>query len=155
MADYVFTDIYVPAASGNRNEYVRTISPLDISLGMQLSIRYTTGVFCSLKVVGDLRLKNWADVQLPLRSLEVSNHYYSTVQYNVMLYVRPFFNLLGLQIASDTLKQKFQAVATRSKTEKDHDDIFDHFKQTVVEETFKVHQWDSVAREALVSFCCS
>ncbi|GAU97682.1 hypothetical protein RvY_08935 [Ramazzottius varieornatus] len=97
MADYVFTDIYVPAASGNRND---------------------------LKVVGDLRLKNWADVQLPLRSLE---------------------------IASDTLKQKFQAVATRSKTEKDHDDIFDHFKQTVVEETFKVHQWDSVAREALRS----
>ena len=27
---------------------------------------------CSLKVVGDLRLKNWADVQLPLKSLEVS-----------------------------------------------------------------------------------
>ncbi|OWA52960.1 Dynamin-like 120 kDa protein, mitochondrial [Hypsibius exemplaris] len=95
MADYVFDNIYVPAAAGSKDD---------------------------LKVVGNIRLKDWAGTLLPIK---------------------------GVEVANQTLYDRFKTLASRNSSAKDKDSIYDNFKQTVVDEAFKLHQWDARAKESL------
>ena len=70
-----------------------------------------------------MRLKDWAGALLPSR---------------------------GVEVANEALYQRFKSLASRSNLVKDKDSIYDNFKQTVVDEAFKIHQWDTRAKENLV-----
>ncbi|XP_055335185.1 dynamin-like 120 kDa protein, mitochondrial [Paramacrobiotus metropolitanus] len=82
------------------------------------------------RVATDLRLKAWADGMFPLRAVDV---------------------------AGSTLFGKFKHIISRRKSTKEHDDIYDNFKETILEQAKKTHQWDTRAREnlrsALVNTC--
>ena len=63
----------------------------------------------------DIRLKQWADQQLPRRSVECG---------------------------WETLKEEFRRLVDKAKLSKDHDDIFDQLKGAVVDEAMRKHQWE-------------
>ena len=63
----------------------------------------------------DIRLKQWADQQLPRKSVEC---------------------------AWETLKEEFRRLVDKAKLSKDHDDIFDQLKAAVVDEVMRKHQWE-------------
>ena len=63
----------------------------------------------------DIRLKQWADQQLPRRSVAC---------------------------AWETLKEEFNRLVEKAKLSKDHDDIFDQLKAAVVDESMRKHQWE-------------
>ena len=73
---------------------------------------YSTGTF---NTTVDIRLKQWADQQLPHRSVEC---------------------------AWETLKEEFRRLVDKAKLSKDHDDIFDQLKAAVVDEVMRKHQWE-------------
>ena len=63
----------------------------------------------------DIRLKQWAEDQLPSKSV---------------------------QIGWEVLKDKFEAFLEKARTSKNHDSIFDQMKASVAEEAMKRHQWE-------------
>lgn len=73
---------------------------------------YIVGTF---NTTVDIRLRQWADEQLPRRSVEV---------------------------AWETLKEEFRRLVDKAKLSKDHDDIFDNLKAAVVDESMRRHQWE-------------
>ncbi|CAG2168030.1 unnamed protein product [Oppiella nova] len=93
---YVFEQIYLPAAqtsdSGTFNTQV------------------------------DIRLKQWADLTLPHKSVDV-----------------------GFQ----TLQEEFNRLIDKNRSDKCHDNIFDFLKISVAEESIKRHTWESKAAEVL------
>lgn len=70
----------------------------------------------------DIRLKNWADETLPRKSVEVG---------------------------WDTLQDEFCKILNKSKASKDHDDIFDNLKDSVISEAVRQHHWEEKASDML------
>ena len=70
----------------------------------------------------DIKLKQWADGQLPRKCVE-----------------------LGWQ----TLQDVFWGLLSKSLEARDHDTIFDQMKKSVVEESFQRHQWEDKAKDIL------
>ncbi|XP_054160481.1 dynamin-like 120 kDa protein, mitochondrial isoform X2 [Oppia nitens] len=95
---YVFEHIYLPAAQTSN------------------SGTFNTQV--------DIRLKQWADMTLPAKSVAVG---------------------------WETLQEEFNRLIEKKKNEKekDRDNIFDFFKISVAEESIKRHSWESKAAEVL------
>jgi len=63
----------------------------------------------------DIRLKQWAEDQLPSKSV---------------------------QVGWELLKEKFEDFLAKAKASKNHDSIFDHLKESVVEEAVRRHHWE-------------
>lgn len=70
-------------------------------------------------------MKQWADMTLPNKSVEVG---------------------------WEALQDEFNKQIEKDKTNKDHDDIFDNLKVAVIEESMKRHNWEPRAQEVLVNF---
>ncbi|KAL6430885.1 hypothetical protein ACFW04_006997 [Cataglyphis niger] len=93
---HVFENIYLPAAqSGNPNTFNTTV---------------------------DIKLRHWAEQQLPARSVESG---------------------------WECLQQEFQNFMTQARLSQDHDDIFDNLKNAVVNEAMRRHSWEEKASEML------
>ncbi|XP_012226565.1 dynamin-like GTPase OPA1, mitochondrial isoform X4 [Linepithema humile] len=93
---HVFENIYLPAAqSGNPNTFNTTV---------------------------DIKLRNWAEQQLPARSVESG---------------------------WECLQQEFQNFMAQARLSPDHDDIFDNLKNAVVNEAMRRHSWEEKASEML------
>ena len=73
----------------------------------------------------DIRLKQWADQQLPKRSVEC---------------------------AWETLKEEFRRLVDKAKLSKDHDDIFDQLKASVIDEAMRKHQWEDKVSSFFLDF---
>ncbi|CAL8148132.1 unnamed protein product [Orchesella dallaii] len=96
MSIHVFENIFLPAAqSGSSNTFNTTV---------------------------DIRLKQWAEQQLPIKCVEV-----------------------GWEV----LRQKFIQFLEKAKASKNHDDIFDTFKGAVVEAALQKHEWEDKAPDVL------
>jgi len=95
-ANHVFENIYLPAAQSDN-----------------------TGIF---NTVVDIKLKQWADLQLPKKSVEVGK---------------------------ETLETQFSALLARDQDKPNRDPIFDGIKQAIKEESMKKHQWDEKAETSL------
>jgi optic atrophy protein 1 len=63
----------------------------------------------------DIKLKQWAEQQLPQKSVESG---------------------------WEGLQSEFQKFMERAKNRSDHDDIFDNFKTAVVDEAMHRHSWE-------------
>lgn len=74
----------------------------------------------------DIRLKQWAEDQLPVKSV---------------------------QVGWEVLKEKFEEFLTKAKASKNHDSIFDHLKESVVEEAVRRHVWEVKVNILLVYEC--
>ncbi|CAG0883716.1 unnamed protein product [Darwinula stevensoni] len=96
LATYVFDQIYLPAAQ-----------------------THESGTF---NTTVDIKLKQWADGQLPRKCVE-----------------------LGWQ----TLQDVFWGLLSKSLEARDHDTIFDQLKKSVVQESFQRHQWEDKAKDIL------
>lgn len=70
----------------------------------------------------DINLKHWADSMLPAKAVDVG---------------------------WEALREQFNVLMEKSKSVKDHDDIFDNFKASVWEEAVKKHKWEEKASEVL------
>ena len=70
----------------------------------------------------DIKLKQWAESQLGLKCVEVG---------------------------WETLKQEFMNLMNKSKKAKDHDDIFDSLKSSVIDEAMHRHMWEDKGAEML------
>ncbi|XP_018374150.1 PREDICTED: dynamin-like 120 kDa protein, mitochondrial isoform X3 [Trachymyrmex cornetzi] len=93
---HVFENIYLPAAqSGNPNTFNTTV---------------------------DIKLRHWAEQQLPARSVESG---------------------------WECLQQEFQNFMSQARLSSDHDDIFDNLKNAVVNEAMRRHSWEEKASEML------
>lgn len=96
VATHTFESIYLPAAQAD-----------------------DSGVF---NTTVDIKLKQWADNQLPKKSIE---------------------------IGWDGLCEEFAKLLDRDKGKQGHDDIFDSIKDTVKEESAKKHTWELKAWDSL------
>ncbi|XP_008557012.1 dynamin-like 120 kDa protein, mitochondrial isoform X1 [Microplitis demolitor] len=93
---HVFEDIYLPAAqTGDQNTFNTAV---------------------------DIKLKQWAEQELPAMSVESG---------------------------WETLKQEFENFMKRAKHSPDHDDIFDSLKNAVVNEAVHRHSWEDKASQML------
>ncbi|XP_076757548.1 opa1 mitochondrial dynamin like GTPase isoform X1 [Xylocopa sonorina] len=93
---HVFENIYLPAAqSGNPGTFNTTV---------------------------DIKLRQWAEQQLPARSVESG---------------------------WECLQQEFQHFMNQARLSSDHDDIFDNLKNAVVNEAMRRHSWEEKASEML------
>jgi len=108
VAQHVFENIYLPAAQSQKSGATRQISPHNRS-----------GTF---NTTVDIKLKQWAENQLPVKSVEVG---------------------------WETLKEEFLLLMERAKKGKEHDDIFDQLKAAVVETAMNRHLWEDKASEML------
>ncbi|XP_067659659.1 dynamin-like GTPase OPA1, mitochondrial isoform X2 [Haliotis asinina] len=70
----------------------------------------------------DIKLKAWADVQLPKRCVEVG---------------------------WETLHEEFEKLVGRDQDKKHHDDIFNQLKSAVIEGSKERHKWDEKAEQSL------
>ncbi|XP_064642382.1 dynamin-like 120 kDa protein, mitochondrial isoform X2 [Lineus longissimus] len=70
----------------------------------------------------DIKLKQWADAQLPAKAV---------------------------QVGWDTLQEEFSKFVEKDKKGKDHDDIYDSLKRAVQEESNRRHKWDEKAEDSL------
>lgn len=70
----------------------------------------------------DIKLKQWADEVLPIKSVEAG---------------------------WETLQEQFSDLIEKSKKLPEHDDIFDNLKTAVLEESIKRHVWETKAIEVL------
>ncbi|XP_023335383.1 dynamin-like 120 kDa protein, mitochondrial [Eurytemora carolleeae] len=108
VAGHVFENIYLPAAQTQSSGSTRQISPHNRS-----------GTF---NTTVDIKLKQWAENQLPIKSVEVG---------------------------WETLKEEFLKLMERAKKGREHDDIFDQLKAAVVETAMNRHMWEDKASEML------
>lgn len=56
-----------------------------------------------------------------------------------------------IKIGWKTLKDEFGKFIEKAKCSKDHDDIFDKLKDSVLKEAIERHRWEDKAFEVLVS----
>lgn len=70
----------------------------------------------------DINLKHWADSALPAKAVDVG---------------------------WEALREQFTLLMEKSKSVKDHDDIFDNLKSSVWEEAVKRHKWEEKASDVL------
>ncbi|XP_066601642.1 dynamin-like GTPase OPA1, mitochondrial isoform X2 [Prorops nasuta] len=93
---HVFENIYLPAAqSGNPSTFNTTV---------------------------DIKMRQWAEQQLPAKSVESG---------------------------WECLQKEFQKFMTQARLSPDHDDIFDNLKNAVVSEAMRRHSWEEKASEML------
>jgi len=85
----------------------------------QISRHNRTGTF---NTTVDIKLRQWTENLLPVKSVEVG---------------------------WETLQEEFDKLMTRAKQSKDHDDIFDQLKASVVETAINRHQWEDKASTML------
>lgn len=76
----------------------------------------------SFNTAVDIKLKHWADEMLPKKCVDV-----------------------GWQ----TLQEEFRGILQKSKSSKEHDDIFDNLKLSVVDDAIRHHTWESKAVDML------
>ncbi|KAK6174857.1 hypothetical protein SNE40_013425 [Patella caerulea] len=95
-ATFVIENIYLPAAQS-----------------------LNTGTF---NTVVDIKLKKWADEQLPKKCVEVG---------------------------WETLHDQFEKLVNRDQTKKGHDDIYDKLKQAVLVKSSTGHSWEGKAEDSL------
>ncbi|GBM14638.1 Dynamin-like protein, mitochondrial [Araneus ventricosus] len=76
----------------------------------------------SFNTAVDIKLKHWADEMLPKKTVDV-----------------------GWQ----TLQEEFRVILEKSKSSKEHDDIFDNLKAAVVEDAVRHHSWEDKAVDML------
>ena len=74
--------------------------------------RFISGSF---NTTADIRLKQWTDLQLPHKCVE---------------------------IAWETLEEEFRSLIKNAEKAKDHDGIFDALKKSVVDEAMSRHSWE-------------
>lgn len=120
MGFYVFEHIYLPAA-----QTANSGSVLLIKLFIEKLLNSVYIYFRTFNTQVDIRLKQWADLTLPNKSVEVG---------------------------WESLQEEFNKLIEKDRTAKEHDDIFDHLKTFVAEESMKSHNWEPKAAEVLVSF---
>lgn len=84
-------------------------------------IKIFAGTFNTL---ADIRMKQWADQQLPKKSVEVGWR---------------------------TLEQEFRKFLENAKKSKDHDTLFDNLKAAVVDEAMNSHSWEDKVCPLLLS----
>lgn len=70
----------------------------------------------------DIKLKQWADEVLPVKSVEVG---------------------------WETLQEQFTELIEKSKKSPEHDDIFDNLKYAVIDESIRRHSWEDKAIDVL------
>eukprot|EP00058_Branchiostoma_floridae_P016843 XP_002602331.1 hypothetical protein BRAFLDRAFT_60684 [Branchiostoma floridae] len=70
----------------------------------------------------DIKLKQWADQQLPKKSV---------------------------QVGWETLQEEFKCLMDRGRDAQNHDDIFDHLKEAVIKEATRKHRWQGEAANSL------
>lgn len=63
----------------------------------------------------DIKLRQWADIQLPQKSVEAG---------------------------WEALRHEFSQFIERGKQNKNHDDLFDNLKSSVVEDVMSRHRWE-------------
>ncbi|XP_014237029.1 dynamin-like 120 kDa protein, mitochondrial isoform X1 [Trichogramma pretiosum] len=81
-----------------------------------------TGSAGTFNTAVDIKLRQWAEQQLPAKSVESG---------------------------WESLQQEFQKFMLQAKLSPDHDDIFDNLKKAVVEEAMTRHTWEDKASEML------
>ncbi|XP_064117529.1 dynamin-like 120 kDa protein, mitochondrial isoform X3 [Macrobrachium nipponense] len=96
MATHIFENIYLPAAQTENS-----------------------GTF---NTTADIKLKQWADLTLPKKCVEVG---------------------------WETLEEEFRAFMDRARNSRDHDNIFDNLKASVVDESMRRHEWEDKAADVL------
>jgi len=106
VSQYAFENIYLPAAQSH-------------ATNRQISTHNRTGTF---NTTVDIKLKQWTESQLPIKSVEVG---------------------------WECLQEEFQKLMEVAKKRKDHDDIFDQVKAAVVENAVAKHLWEDKAAEVL------
>lgn len=109
VATHVFENLYLPAAQSDTSGKEKDCKGLYDS---EVNFLFYIGTF---NTTVDIRLKQWADQQLPKRSVEC---------------------------AWETLKEEFRRLVDKAKLSKDHDDIFDQLKASVIDEAMRKHQWE-------------
>lgn len=103
----------------------------------------------------DIKLRQWADVQLPKKCVEVR----TTWKCYIKTFFLNFWNkcklvdvcCFVLQIGWDTLHEQFTNLLEQSKKSKDYDQVFDMLKSAVVQMTKTKHDWESKAEDSLVN----
>jgi len=108
VSQHVFENIYLPAAQTQQSGSTRQISPHNRSGTFNTTI--------------DIKLKQWAENQLPIKSVE---------------------------IGWETLQEEFGKLMDKSKKAREHDDIFDQLKAAVIETAMEKHMWEDKASEML------
>lgn len=108
VSQHVFENIYLPAAQTQSSGGTRQISPHNRSGTFNTTI--------------DIKLKQWAENQLPIKSVE---------------------------IGWETLQEEFHKLMDKAKKGKEHDDIFDMLKGAVVDTAMNGHMWEDKASEML------
>lgn len=116
MSVYVFENIYLPAAQSGSVSKKKNISycvliDRNVIFSFFIILIYTD----TFNTTVDIRLKQWAESQLPLKCVEV-----------------------GWEV----LREKFMTFLEKAKASKNHDDVFDKLKGSVVEEAIKRHEWE-------------
>merc|ERR1719508_60951 len=106
VAQFAFENIYLPAAQSH-------------ATNRQISTHNRTGTF---NTTVDIKLKQWTESQLPIKSVEVG---------------------------WECLQEEFHKLMEVAKKRKDHDDIFDQVKAAVVENAVAKHMWEDKAAEVL------
>jgi len=106
VAQYAFENIYLPAAQSQ-------------AINRQISNHNRTGTF---NTTVDIKLKQWTESQLPIKSVEVG---------------------------WECLQEEFHKLMEAAKKKKDHDDIFDQVKAAVVENAVSKHMWEEKAADVL------
>lgn len=106
VAQYAFENIYLPAAQSH-------------NINRQISNHNRTGTF---NTTVDIKLKQWTESQLPIKSVEVG---------------------------WECLQEEFHKLMEAAKKKKDHDDIFDQVKAAVVENAVSKHLWEDKAADVL------
>ncbi|KAK7028025.1 Dynamin-like 120 kDa protein, mitochondrial [Halocaridina rubra] len=96
VATHIFENIYLPAAQTDNS-----------------------GTF---NTTADIKLKQWAELTLPKKCVEVG---------------------------WETLEEEFRSFMERARNSKDHDNIFDNLKSCVVDESMRRHEWEDKAADVL------
>jgi len=107
VSNYVFENIYLASAQSH------------LSSGRPISTHNRTGTF---NTSVDIKMKQWTESQLPLKSIEVG---------------------------WETLQEEFNKLMMKAKASKDHDDIFDNLKSAFVEAAMNKHLWEDKAADML------
>lgn len=78
----------------------------------------------SFNTTVDIKLRHWAEKQLPQKCVEVGTL---------------------------ALMQEFEKLITKDQTKKNHDNLLDVLKEAIREAASKCHKWDTKAMDSLVS----
>lgn len=110
---HVFENIYLPAAQSGNPSIVYIKFLLNIEDGK--FPKNNIFLIDTFNTTVDIKLRQWAEQQLPARSVESG---------------------------WECLQQEFQKFMSQARLSSDHDDIFDNLKNAVVSEAMRRHSWE-------------